>query len=85
MDCISHGVTKSQTRLSDFHFHPGLGQVSPGHLPRGCRAQGPLHHRGSAMVGICRFSSLTVPGTLEKRGRGWLFCNSQVPKWLLVD
>ena len=25
MDCIVHGVTKSQTRLSDFHFHfPGL-------------------------------------------------------------
>ena len=21
MDCIVHGVTKSQTRLSDFHFH----------------------------------------------------------------
>ena len=20
MDCIDHGVTKSQTRLSDFHF-----------------------------------------------------------------
>ena len=20
-DCIIHGVTKSQTRLSDFHFH----------------------------------------------------------------
>ena len=23
MDCIVHGVTKSQTRLSDFHFHSG--------------------------------------------------------------
>ena len=22
MDCIAHGVTKSQTRLSDFHFTP---------------------------------------------------------------
>ena len=21
MDCIVHGVTKSQTQLSDFHFH----------------------------------------------------------------
>ena len=21
MDCISHGVTKSRTQLSDFHFH----------------------------------------------------------------
>ena len=21
MDCIVHGVTKSRTRLSDFHFH----------------------------------------------------------------
>ena len=21
MDCISHGVAKSQTRLSEFHFH----------------------------------------------------------------
>ena len=23
MDCIVHGVTKSQARLSDFHFHLG--------------------------------------------------------------
>ena len=23
MDCIGHGVAKSQTRLSDFHFHFG--------------------------------------------------------------
>ena len=22
MDCIVHGVAKSQTQLSDFHFHP---------------------------------------------------------------
>ena len=22
MDCIAHGVAKSQTQLSDFHFHP---------------------------------------------------------------
>ena len=21
MDCIDHGITKSRTRLSDFHFH----------------------------------------------------------------
>ena len=21
MDCVIHGVTKSQTQLSDFHFH----------------------------------------------------------------
>ena len=25
MDCIVHGVAKSQTRLSDFHFHPNYG------------------------------------------------------------
>ena len=25
MDCIVHGVTKSQTRLSDFHFTLTLG------------------------------------------------------------
>ena len=24
MDCIVHGVAKSRTRLSDFHFHPHL-------------------------------------------------------------
>ena len=24
MDCIVHGITKNQTRLSDFHFHPHL-------------------------------------------------------------
>ena len=28
MDCIVHGVTKSQTRLSDFHFHFDLEPVS---------------------------------------------------------
>ena len=26
MDCIVHGVTKSQTQLSDFHFHFQRGQ-----------------------------------------------------------
>ena len=26
MDCIVHGVTKSQTQLSDFHFHQKLGR-----------------------------------------------------------
>ena len=25
MDCIVHGVTKSQTRLSDFHFYRDTG------------------------------------------------------------
>ena len=30
MDCIVHGVAKSQTRLSAFHFSFSL---SPGHLP----------------------------------------------------
>ena len=25
MDCIVHGVAKSQTQLSDFHFHFHLG------------------------------------------------------------
>ena len=25
MDCIVHGVPKSRTRLSDFHFHTWLG------------------------------------------------------------
>ena len=24
MDCIVHGVAKSRTRLSNFHFHPAL-------------------------------------------------------------
>ena len=28
MDCTVHGVTKSQTRLSDFHFHFG-GNTKP--------------------------------------------------------
>ena len=27
MDCIVHGVTKSQTRLSDFHFHTYINRV----------------------------------------------------------
>ena len=27
MDCIVHGVTKSRTQLSDFHFHYGLDTV----------------------------------------------------------
>ena len=28
MDCIAHGVTKSQTRLSDFHFTSPSSQVT---------------------------------------------------------
>ena len=31
MDCIVHGVTKSQARLSDFHFHKdGHGSIRCG-------------------------------------------------------
>ena len=30
MECIVHGVTKSQTRLSDFHFHFTLPLAPPG-------------------------------------------------------
>ena len=41
MDCIVHGVAKSQTQQSDFHFHSGFGEVCPG-LGWGYRAQGPL-------------------------------------------
>ena len=26
MDCIVHGVAKSQTQLSDFHFHRSLSR-----------------------------------------------------------
>ena len=39
MDCIVHGVTKSQTRLSNFHFHftftqnPTQASASPGSFP----------------------------------------------------
>ena len=29
MDCMVHGVTKSWTRLSDFHFHGWIPTVSP--------------------------------------------------------
>ena len=27
MDCTAHGVAKSQTRLSDFHFHFSLSYI----------------------------------------------------------
>ena len=31
MDCIVHGVTKSRTRLSDFHFHIDINpHINPG-------------------------------------------------------
>ena len=29
MDCIGHGVTKSRTRLSDFHFHALTNEICP--------------------------------------------------------
>ena len=29
LDCIVHGVSKSQTRLSDFHFHFSLESTNP--------------------------------------------------------
>ena len=32
MDCIAHGVAKSQTRLSDFHFHFLLFLSVPQHF-----------------------------------------------------
>ena len=30
MDCLVHGVAKSRTKLSDFHFHPEEFRVSEG-------------------------------------------------------
>ena len=33
MDCIIHGVAKSQTQLSDFHFHfHDIGPYSQGYV-----------------------------------------------------
>ena len=32
MDCVVHGVTKSQTQLSDFHFHKGSYTVNADHM-----------------------------------------------------
>ena len=29
MECIVHGVAKSQTRLRDFHFHACMGWLDP--------------------------------------------------------
>ena len=46
MDCIVHGVTKSRTQLSDFHFHflrAGGRTRGPGRLP-GVRNQDGLAH-----------------------------------------
>ena len=35
MDCIVHGVTKSRTRLSHFHFHASLsGKIDTPHLQK---------------------------------------------------
>ena len=31
IDCIAHGVAKSQTQLSDFHFTSGQGGSRSGH------------------------------------------------------
>ena len=32
MDCIGHGVTKSQTRLSDFHFRDYICSINYSHI-----------------------------------------------------
>ena len=34
MDCIVHGVAKSQTQLSDFHFHIQLDDKYVGMEPK---------------------------------------------------
>ena len=35
MDCIVHGVAKSRTRLSDFHFHTFVASLPPPSYPSG--------------------------------------------------
>ena len=52
MDCIVHGVTKSRTRLSDFHFH-----FHPDGPRRGLG--GWLQLNGA--VGLCHTTWVTVP------------------------
>ena len=70
MDCIVHGVAKSQTRLSDFHFHftfteaggirdsiPGLGR-SPGE-----------EHSNHSHILAWRIPRTEEPGGLQSWGR----------------
>ena len=49
MDCIVHGVTKSQTRLSEFHFsdhkEPVASDRAPGHQL--CRNEFPIKMESS--------------------------------------
>ena len=66
MDCIVHGVAKSQTRLSDFHYHYILMSVclrlrkATARMMTGCPGQnGPqrkdycLHGASLSHQGIC--------------------------------
>ena len=48
MDCIVHGVTKSQTRLSDFHFQASYSTIAIGaHLQKDvpCKEKKKIFHR----------------------------------------
>ena len=56
MDCIVHGVTKSRTRLSDFHFTSNAADV--GLIP-GCKTKIP-HASGQLKPAYCDWRSLRV-------------------------
>jgi len=58
MDCIVHGVTKSQTRLSDFHFH---FQVIVQTLPLTVLCQIKM----CVCVCVCMWTHSIVPSSLQ--------------------
>ena len=67
MDYTVHGVEKSQTRLSDFHFHEGQVQVYPAKAS---------HSELETAVMLINSTILLLytHGCVYIHTRGWLFC-----------
>ena len=75
MDCIVHGISKSQTRLSDFHF---TWQI---HQPTTCSMC--VRTSWGASEAQIAGSSQSV-GSSMSVGAAWVFPSSQVPREMLT-
>ena len=53
MDCIVHGVAKSRTRLSDFHFHTFVASLPPPSYPSGSSQSTELSSRAIRQLPAC--------------------------------
>ena len=81
MDCIVNGVAKSQTRLSDFHFHFSLsGGSVVKNLPASARDMGSIPGPGPEIPHAAEQLSLHAAATEFACPKAWALQQEKPPQ-----